>query len=97
MKENILNDKNNLQFQIVEGDDIAYLQYKYYDNSIALINIVVPKVFRRRGIASLLAAHAFDFAKLNSKPVLVYCSFIAHYLQNHPELTIQLDKEFHKS
>jgi predicted GNAT family acetyltransferase len=56
----------------------------------------VPVSMRGKGIASVLAEYAFQFAKENNRKVMVYCPFVAAYLKRHPELKEQLDKEYHK-
>jgi len=83
-----------MHFEIHEGDDIAYLEYRYYKDDIAFMHTEVPANMEGRGVASALAAHAFDFAKKENKPVMVYCPFVSVYLKRHPELREQLDKKY---
>ena len=92
----ITNNTKNMQFEYRVGDDLAHLDYRYHNDSIALMHTVVPEAFKGKGIASALAQAAFAFAKASNKPVMVYCQFIAAYLKKHPELNDQLDPEFHK-
>ena len=91
----IENNEKLMHFEIHEGDDIAYMEYRFYKNDIAFMHTEVPESMGGKGIASALAEYAFKFAKEHKKPVMVYCPFAASYLKRHPELREQLDKKFH--
>ncbi len=54
----------------------------------------VPDSMSGKGVASALAAYAFQYAKENKKPVMVYCPFVAAYLKRHPEIKGQLDQQY---
>lgn len=83
-----------MHFEIHEGDEIAFLEYRFYKKDIAFMHTEVPKSMEGKGIASALAAYAFQYAKQIDKLVMVYCPFVAVYLKRHPELNEQLDKEY---
>ena len=83
-----------MHLEIREGESLAYLEYRFYRNSIAFMHTDVPKSMEGKGIASALAKYAFEYAKALNKPVMVYCPFVAVYLKRHPELKEQLDKRF---
>ena len=85
-----------MQFEIHEGDDVAFLEYRFYKNDIALMHTSVPESMEGKGIASALAAFAFNYAKENKKLVMVYCPFVATYIKRHPEVKEQLDKEYYR-
>ncbi|MBL7762164.1 MAG: N-acetyltransferase, partial [Chitinophagaceae bacterium] len=36
------------------------------------------------------AVHAFNYAKENNLPVIVYCPFVATFLKRHPEYQSQV-------
>ena len=59
------------------------------------MHTLVPESMEGKGVASALAAYAFEYAKKHKMPVMVYCPFVSAYLKKHPELREQLDKEFH--
>lgn len=92
---NLINNEQQQQFEIHVGDAVAKLEYRFYKKDIALMHTTVPKELEGKGIASALAAFAFDYAKRINKKVMVYCPFVGHYLKKHPELKDQLDKEYH--
>ena len=81
-----------MQFEIHEGDDVAFLEYRFYKNDIAFMHTEVPESMSGKGIASSLAEYAFKFAQELGKPVMVYCPFVAGHLKRHPELREQLYK-----
>jgi uncharacterized protein len=95
-KYKIVNNADLMHFEIHEGDDIAYLEYRFYKKDIAFMHTEVPESMSGKGIASALAEYAFKFAKENKKLVMVYCPFVAAYIKRHPELKEQLDKEYYQ-
>ena len=93
---NIRNNEQQMRFEMQEGDDIAFLEYRFYKKDIALMHTLVPENMEGKGIASALAAFAFNYAKENKKLVMVYCPFVATYIKRHPEVKEQLDKEYYR-
>ncbi len=91
----IVHNEKLMHFEIHEGDAIAYLEYRFYKKDIAFMHTEVPENMEGKGVASALAKFAFEFAKENKKPVMVYCPFVGAYLKRHPEVSEQLDKEFY--
>ncbi|MFB6457224.1 GNAT family N-acetyltransferase [Chitinophaga sp. Hz27] len=92
---NIVNNTKELQFEISEGMEKAILTYRFYKEDIAFMHTTVPAGLTGKGIATLLARAAFDYAKSLNKPVMVYCPFVASFLKKHPEYRVQLDRTFH--
>ena len=88
------NNAREQRFEILEGNDLAYLEYRYYKNDIALMHTFVPEAIEGRGIASKLAHYALEWAKQHKKPVMVYCRFVAAYLKKHPEYNDIIDKGY---
>ncbi len=84
-----------MHFEIHDGSDVAFLEYRYYKKDIAFMHTEVPENMSGKGVASTLAKYAFQFAAVHKKPVMVYCPFVAAYLKRHPELKDQLDKTYH--
>ena len=84
-----------MRFETGEGDDIAYLEYRFYKNiNIALMHTVVPESLGGKGIASALAEYGFQYAREHKKLVMVYCPFVAAYVKRHPEVNELLNREF---
>lgn len=91
----IINNEKNLQFEYHLNGEVARLEYRFYKRDIAMMHTVVPDSMKGQGVASALAAHAFEFAKSKNKKVMVYCPFVAKYVKKHPELREQIDREYH--
>ena len=91
----IIHNEKQMRFEIHEGDETAFLEFRFYKDKIALMHTVVPSSMEGKGVASALAQHAFAYAKEQHKPVMVYCSYVLNYLKRHPALNEQLDKENH--
>ena len=89
----VRNNEQQMHFEILQGDDVAFLEYRYYKKDIVLMHTQVPESMKGKGVAGALTAHAFNFAKRNNKPVIVYCHVVAAYLEKHPELRDQLAKQ----
>jgi len=80
----------NKRFEVKLEDNYAFLEYRLYDGNIALMHTEVPDALGGRGIASALAVYAFNYAKENNLPVIVYCPFVATFLKRHPEYQSQV-------
>lgn len=85
-----------MHFEIHENGEIAFLEYRFHKKDIAFMHTVVPKSQEGKGIAAALATFAFNYAKEQHKPVMVYCSYVAEFIRKHPEYNEQLDKEYYK-
>ena len=90
----VINNQQEQRFEIRDGGEVAYLEYRFYKNDIALMHTLVPDALEGRGIASALAHYALEWAKAHQKPVKVYCSFVAAYLKTHPEYDDIIDKNY---
>jgi predicted GNAT family acetyltransferase len=88
MDYNVINNKEQLHFEIHEGDNIGFLEYRYYKNDIALMHTEVPESMEGKGVASALAKYAFEYAKEHNHEVIIYCPFVDTYLKRHPLLNI---------
>ena len=93
---NIRNNEQQMRFEIQQDEDIAFLEYRFYKKNIALMHTLVPASMEGKGLASALAAFAFNYAKENKKLVMVYCPFVATYIKRHLEVKEQLDKEYYR-
>lgn len=92
----VVHNKKDKRFEVSEAGETAYLTYQFYRKDIALVHTVVPEGLKGKGIASALAAFAFEHADKIDKKVMVYCPFVGRYLKHHPELRKQLDPEYHR-
>jgi uncharacterized protein len=91
----IVNNKENMRFEIHIEDEVAYLEYRMYKKDIAFMHTFVPEKLGGRGLASSLAIHAFAYAKEHNLPVMVYCPYVAGFIKKYPEYKIQLDPQYY--
>jgi hypothetical protein len=88
----VINNKEQMQFQIPVDGYTALLEYRFYKEALALMHTEVPEPLEGKGLASELSHYAFEWAKNNNKKVRVYCSFAKTYLEKHPEYQTLVDK-----
>lgn len=92
----ITNNTKNLQFEVKQEGHLAYLEYRFYKNSIALMHTFVPDELRGRGIAADLAKFALEYVKQEKKTLMVYCPYVAKYLKEHEEYKALLNPDYYK-
>ena len=90
----VTNNETMQQFEVSMDNELAYLQYRFYKDDIALMHTDVPDKLGGKGIASALAVYALDWAKEHNKKIMVYCPFVASYLKKHPEYDYLVDKNY---
>ncbi len=73
------------QYELHIGSKKAYLEYVHKDDKIYLTHTKVPKSLQGKGIGSLLVGKALEYLSQKNLTVMPLCSFVAHYIDNHPE------------
>jgi uncharacterized protein len=86
------NNEKEQRLEIREQNELAYLEYRYHKEDIALMHTFVPDPLEGKGVASSLARYALEWAREKGKRVIVYCPFVAAYLKRHPESNDIVDK-----
>ena len=84
---NIINNEQQQQFQLYIDGELAFLEYRLQNGMIVLMHTDVPDKLGGRGVATSLAAAAFEHARTHHLKVKVYCPFVLSYVKRHPELT----------
>ena len=75
------------RFEIHLGDRVVGLASYHVDGTtMTLPHTEVDPSVGGRGIGSALVAGVLDAARERGLTVLPYCSFVRHYIQQHPEL-----------
>lgn len=90
----VTNNETQQRFEVHEGGEVAYLEYRYYKKDIALMHTFVPAILEGKGIAAELAQYALEWARENKKPVMVYCPYVGAFLKRHPEYNDVIDKNY---
>lgn len=81
----VIHDKDNSRFVITVDGAEAFVEYSLYDNVIELYHTYTPPQLRGRGLAEKVVHAALEYAKENKLKVIPSCSYVAVFLQRHPE------------
>jgi predicted GNAT family acetyltransferase len=74
------------RFEFEENGAVAYLEFETdSDGWITLLHTEVPESLRGRGLSSLLAKTALEYARENSLKVDVVCPLVKDYIYKNPE------------
>src|SRR5690606_7807263 len=84
-----VNDSEN-QYELHIGKLKAYLEFILKDDKVYLTHTKVPKALEGRGVGSALVGKALNHLLDKKLTVMPLCSFVAHYIDNHPEYQVLL-------
>lgn len=73
------------RFEIQVESHIAVLDYNQRGDVITFIHTGVPAELEGRGIGSQLARAGLEYAREKTFKVVPLCSFVAGYIERHPE------------
>ena len=89
METSVVDVPDRGRFEVRLGDRVVGLASYHVENgTMALSHTEVDPSVGGRGIGSELVAGVLAAARERGLTVLPYCSFVRHYIQQHPE---QLD------
>ncbi len=81
----VTHNQQDKRFQLEKDGHLAVLEYQLADGKIVFTHTGVPEALGGQGIGSLLARAGLDYARAQNLLVVPLCSFIAGYIQKHPE------------
>jgi len=73
------------RFEVQIDNDLAYIDYKWYQDVLILLYIFVPPAYRGKSISTALIQHALEYAKEKGVKIKIFCPYIAKYVRMHPE------------
>jgi predicted GNAT family acetyltransferase len=79
--------ENNVEagrFEIHQDGELAFLQYQRNTDSVVMVHTEVPKALAGRGLGSLLAKTALEWARAEGLRVVANCPFVREYIRKHP-------------
>ena len=79
-----VNEDEN-QFELHTKDGTAFLEFIREGEKLFLTHTETPEALRGQGIAADLVKKSLQSAKDNGLTVVPSCSFVAKYVNNHPE------------
>ncbi len=91
---NIVNNKKQYRFEAeLEDGELLKLDYRWLKGSMVLMHTFVPVSARGSGKGNQIVQHVLDHARTQELKVIVYCSFVEKYVQEHPEYNDLLDEQ----
>lgn len=85
-QHDIRHDTEQHRFSVLVDGEKALLDYSPEgENTLNYNHTFVPPELRGKGVASVLAKAALDYARENGYTVIPSCSFVAAYVRKHPE------------
>lgn len=86
MTYDIRHNEQESRFETTVDGQVAFAEYDMEgDDRIVFTHTIVPEALSGRGIANQLVKHALDHAREKKLTVVPQCTFVAAYLQRHPE------------
>jgi predicted GNAT family acetyltransferase len=73
------------RFELQVEGETAFAAYRIAGETIIFTHTIVPKALEGQGIATGLIAFALDQARARGLKVVPECSFVAAYMQRHPD------------
>jgi len=74
------------RFELIEQGETAIASYEIDGDTITFTHTIVPPALEGQGVASRLIAHALGEARTRGLKVRPECSFVAAYIERHPEM-----------
>jgi len=73
------------RFETSINDQTGYISYQERGDTLVYDHTIVPQSLGGRGVGSALVKHALDYAREHNKKVVPQCSFVASYINKHPD------------
>ncbi len=78
-------NKDQNQFELALGDDMAFLEYYTDGKKIFLNHTEVPVDYRGHGVAAELVEKSLQYIREHKLVAVPSCSYVARFIDNHPE------------
>ena len=82
----VVHQPGSGRFEIRIGDMLAVAEYVRGVDELVLTRTFVPPALRGRGLAETLVRAALDFARTERLRVIPACSYVAAFVERHPDL-----------
>jgi uncharacterized protein len=81
----VRNNKELRRFELDVEGEVAFANYLITPAAVVITHTETPPALRGRGIASDLVKGAIELIRAEGRKVRAGCSFVADYLERHPE------------
>jgi uncharacterized protein len=81
----VRDNKERHRFELDVEGGMAFASYVITPAAVVITHTETPRALRGRGIASDLVKGALDLIRADGRKVRAGCSFVADYLEQHPE------------
>lgn len=83
----VRDNTNHHRFELVEDGHLAFAEYRLDGDVMTFTHTIVPPEIGGRGVASTLIGAALAQVRQRGLKVVPQCSFVAAYIQRHPEVS----------
>ena len=73
------------RFELVEDEQTAFAAYRLDGDTITFTHTIVPRELEGHGVGSRLVGAALDDVRGRGLKVVAQCSFVAGYIERHPD------------
>ncbi|WP_131668531.1 GNAT family N-acetyltransferase [Psychrobacter pygoscelis] len=85
MKIDITHNQHANRFETTINGKTGYISYQDEGDRLVYDHTIVPSELGGQGVGSALVKHALDYAEAENKKVVPQCSFVAAYIDKHPD------------
>jgi predicted GNAT family acetyltransferase len=85
MTEQVTNNADEHRYELVVDGEPAIAVYEERGDKIVFTHTEVPAKLEGRGIGSRLIQGALDDVRARGERIVAQCSFVAAYLDRHPD------------
>lgn len=82
---NISHNEQSKRFETTIDGHTGYISYQERGDKLVYDHTIVPQELGGRGVGSALVKEALNYARENNKKVVPQCSFVASYIDKHPD------------
>ena len=79
------NNPDKLRFELELDNKLAFIDYELAKQTITMLHTEVPKELEGKGIGSMIAGKALDYATIHDFKVIPSCTFIADFIAKNPK------------
>ncbi len=81
----VIDDRAAGRFEIAVDGQTAFAAYRREQDRVIFTHTIVPTALGGRGVGSHLVQGALDRVRAEGLTVVPECSFVADYIERHPD------------